>query len=136
MTANLTVDVVASADRRSVIVAAARTPVGRFGGALRDVPAVELGAVAIREAVKRATASAASFEANAPGAIDYVLIGTVLQAGLGQNTARQAAVGADLPVHVPAMTLNKVCLASLAGIALADQLIRSGDVEVVVAGGM
>jgi acetyl-CoA C-acetyltransferase len=119
-----------------VVVSAVRTPVGRFGGALRDVPAVELGAMAIREALTRTVASAPSFDAGAPGAVDYVLMGNVLQAGLGQNTARQAAVAAGLPVQVPAMTLNKVCLASLAAIALADQLIRSGDVEVVVAGGM
>jgi acetyl-CoA C-acetyltransferase len=126
----------ASADRRSVIVSAVRTPVGRFGGALRDVPAVELGAIAIREAIARAARSAPSFDASAPGSVDYVLMGNVLQAGLGQNTARQAAVAAGVPVHVPAMTLNKVCLASIAAIALADQLVRSGDVEVVVAGGM
>jgi acetyl-CoA C-acetyltransferase len=119
----------ASAERRSVIVAAVRTPVGRFGGALRDVPAVELGALSIREAVARVPEALAD-------QIDYVLMGHVLQAGLGQNTARQASVAAGLPIHVPAMTVNKVCLASLSAVVLADQLIRAGDVEVVVAGGM
>src|SRR3954470_15353688 len=127
----------ASAERRSVIVAAVRTPVGRFGGALRDVPAVDLGAAAIREAVARAAAGSDSHDAEAFGAqVDYVLMGHVLQAGLGQNTARQAAVAAGVPIQVPAMTINKVCLASLSAIVLADQLIRAGDVEVVVAGGM
>ena len=120
-----------------MIVGAVRTPVGRFGGALRDVPAVDLGAVAIREAVAKAAATSSAVDSDALGAqVDYVLMGHVLQAGLGQNTARQAAVAGGLPVSVPAMTLNKVCLASLAAIALADQLIRVGDVEVVVAGGM
>jgi acetyl-CoA C-acetyltransferase len=127
----------ASAERRSVIVAAVRTPVGRFGGALRDVPAVDLGATAIREAVARTAGSSSSLDPESVGAqVDYVLMGHVLQAGLGQNTARQAAVAAGLPVNVPAMTLNKVCLASLAAISFADQLIRVGDAEVVVAGGM
>jgi acetyl-CoA C-acetyltransferase len=125
----------------SVIVAAARTPVGKFGGALRDMPAVDLGAVAIRTAVGRAatkaTGGSVRGDPEALGQIvDYVLMGHVLQAGLGQNTARQAAVAAGLPAHVPAMTLNKVCLASISAIALADQLIRAGEIEVAVAGGM
>jgi acetyl-CoA C-acetyltransferase len=113
---------------RSVIVAAVRTPVGRFGSALRSRSAVELGAVAIAEAVARAGV--------APSEVDYVLMGHVLQAGTGQITARQAAVAAGIPSPVPAMTLNKVCLSSLTAVALADQLIRAGELEVAVAGGM
>jgi acetyl-CoA C-acetyltransferase len=113
---------------RSVIVAAVRTPVGRFGSALRSRSAVDLGAVAIAEAVARAGV--------APSEVDYVLMGHVLQAGTGQITARQAAVAAGIPSEVPAMTLNKVCLSSLTAIALADQLIRAGELEVAVAGGM
>jgi acetyl-CoA C-acetyltransferase len=113
---------------RSVIVAAVRTPVGRFGSALRSRSAVELGAVAIAEAVARAGV--------APSEVDYVLMGHVLQAGTGQITARQAAVVAGIPSQVPAMTLNKVCLSSLTAVALADQLIRAGELEVAVAGGM
>jgi acetyl-CoA C-acetyltransferase len=112
----------------SVIVAAVRTPVGRFGSALRSRSAVELGAVAIAEAVARAGV--------APSEVDYVLMGQVLQAGTGQITARQAAVAAGIPSQVPAMTLNKVCLSSLTAVALADQLIRAGELEVAVAGGM
>jgi acetyl-CoA C-acetyltransferase len=113
---------------RSVIVAAVRTPVGRFGSALRSRSAVDLGAVAIREAVARAGIP--------PAAVDYVLMGQVLQAGAGQITARQAAVAAGIPPRTPAMTLNKVCLSSLTAVALADQLIRAGELEVAVAGGM
>jgi acetyl-CoA C-acetyltransferase len=113
---------------RSVIVSAVRTPVGRFGSALRSRSAVELGAVAIRDALARAGVS--------PAAVDYVLIGQVLQAGAGQITARQAAIAAGIPPQTPAMTLNKVCLSSLTAVALADQLIRAGEIEVAVAGGM
>jgi acetyl-CoA C-acetyltransferase len=113
---------------RSVIVGAVRTPVGRFGSALRSCSAVELGAVAIAEALARAGVS--------PGEVDYVLMGQVLQAGTGQITARQAAIAAGIPVEVPAITLNKVCLSSLTAVALADQLIRAGELEVAVAGGM
>jgi acetyl-CoA C-acetyltransferase len=111
-----------------VIVAGARTAIGRFGGGLSTVPAVELGGTAIRSAVARAGI--------APGDIDYVIMGQVLQAGAGQITARQAAVHAGLPIEVPALTINKVCLSGLNAIALADQLIRAGEVDVVVAGGM
>jgi acetyl-CoA C-acetyltransferase len=122
---------------RSVIVAAVRTPVGKFGGAFRQVPAVGLGAAAIRAAVARAAAESASMEPAALGdQVDYVIMGHVLQAGTGQITARQAAVAAGLPAEVPALTVNKVCLASLSAIALADQLIRAGEIEVAVAGGM
>jgi acetyl-CoA C-acetyltransferase len=113
---------------RSVIVGAVRTPVGRFGSALRSRSAVQLGAVAIAGALARAGVS--------PGEVDYVLMGQVLQAGTGQITARQAAVAAGIPVEVPAITLNKVCLSSLTAVALADQLIRAGELEVAVAGGM
>ena len=112
----------------SVIVAAVRTPVGRFGSALRSCSAVDLGAVAIAEAVARAGVP--------PGEVDYVLMGQVLQAGAGQITARQAAIAAGVPQHVAAITLNKVCLSSLTAVALADQLIRAGEIEVAVAGGM
>jgi acetyl-CoA C-acetyltransferase len=112
----------------SVIVAAVRTPVGRFGSALRSCSAVDLGAVVIAEALARSRVP--------PGEVDYVLMGQVLQAGAGQITARQAAIAAGVPQQVPAITLNKVCLSSLTAVALADQLIRAGEIEVAVAGGM
>jgi acetyl-CoA C-acetyltransferase len=112
----------------SVIVAGARTPFGKFGGAFKDLPAVSLGAHAIRAALERSGV--------APGEVDYVIMGQVLQAGAGQITARQAAIEAGIPQEVPALTINKVCLSGLNAIALADQLIRAGEVEVVVAGGM
>jgi acetyl-CoA C-acetyltransferase len=111
----------------SVIVAGARTPIGRFGGAFRDVPAVDLGAAAIREALARSSLPADQ--------VDYVLMGHVIQAGAGQITARQAAIKAGIPKEVPAVTINKVCLSGLNAIALADQLIRAGEIEVAVAGG-
>ena len=112
----------------SVIVDGARTPIGKFAGSFRDVPAVKLGGHAIKEALRRSGVS--------PEQIDYVIMGQVLQAGAGQITARQAAVEAGIPKEVPAITINKVCLSGLNAIALADQLIRAGEVEVVVAGGM
>ncbi len=112
----------------SVIVSAVRTPVGRFGSALRRCSAVDLGAVAIREAVARAGIS--------PTVIDHVVMGHVLQAGAGQITSRQAAVAAGIPIDVPAITLNNVCLSSLTAIAYADQLIRLGEIETAIAGGM
>lgn len=112
----------------SVIVAGARTPFGKFGGAFKDVPAKSLGAHAIRAALSRAGVKGSD--------VDYVIMGQVLQAGAGQITARQAAIEAGVPQEVPAMTINKVCLSGLNAIALADQLIRAGEVEVVVAGGM
>ena len=111
-----------------MIVAGARTPFGKFGGAFKDVPAVTLGAHAIRSALERAGIGADQ--------VDYVIMGQVLQAGTGQITARQAAIEAGIPQEVPAITINKVCLSGLNAIALADQLIRAGEVEVVVAGGM
>jgi len=112
----------------SVIVAGARTPFGKFGGAFRGVPATSLGAHAIRAALSRAGVEG--------GDVDYVIMGQVLQAGAGQITARQAAIEAGIPQEVPAITINKVCLSGINAIALADQLIRAGEVEVVVAGGM
>ena len=112
----------------SVIVAGARTPFGKFGGAFKDIPAKTLGAHAIRAALERSGIRGDD--------VDYVIMGQVLQAGAGQITARQAAVEAGIPQHVPAITINKVCLSGRNAIALADQLIRAGEVEVVVAGGM
>lgn len=113
---------------RSVIVSAVRTPVGKFGSALRSCSAVDLGAVAVAESLRRARVE--------PGTVDYVLMGQVLQAGAGQIPARQAAIAGGVPRHVPAMTLNKVCLSSLSAVALADQLVRLGEIDVAVAGGM
>ncbi|MDQ3941427.1 MAG: acetyl-CoA C-acetyltransferase [Actinomycetota bacterium] len=112
----------------SVIVSAARTAIGKFGGAVKDVPAVDLGARAIQGALERAGISGEQ--------VDYVIMGQVLQAGTGQITSRQAAIKAGIPDTVPAVTINKVCLSGLNAIALADQLIRAGEVSVVVAGGM
>ncbi len=113
---------------RSVIVAGARTPIGKFNGALAPLRAVDLGAAAIREALIRAGV--------APEQVEYTIMGHVLQAGQGQITARQAAVAAGIPKEIPALTVNKVCPSGLAAIALADQMIRAGDLDVVVAGGM
>jgi acetyl-CoA C-acetyltransferase len=113
---------------KTVIVAGARTPIGKFGGALRDLEAVDLGGIAIRGALERSGVE--------PGDVDYVVMGQVLQAGAGQITARQAAILAGVPREVPALTINKVCLSGLNAIALADQMIRAGEVETVVAGGM
>jgi acetyl-CoA C-acetyltransferase len=112
----------------SVIVAGARTPFGRFGGAFKDVAAKSLGAHAIRAALERAGVKGED--------VDYVIMGHVLQAGAGQITARQAAIEAGIPQEVPAITINKVCLSGINAIALADQLIRAGEVDLVVAGGM
>jgi acetyl-CoA C-acetyltransferase len=112
----------------SVIVAGARTPMGRLLGSLKDFPASKLGAAAIKAALERAGV--------APDQVQYVIMGQVLQAGAGQIPARQAAIGAGIPMSVPALTVNKVCLSGLDAIALADQLIRAGEFEIVVAGGM
>jgi acetyl-CoA C-acetyltransferase len=112
----------------SVIVDGARTPFGKFGGAFKDIPAKSLGAYAIRAALDRSGVKGAD--------VDYVIMGQVLQAGAGQITARQAAIEAGIPQEVPAITINKVCLSGINAIALADQLIRAGEVEIVVAGGM
>jgi acetyl-CoA C-acetyltransferase len=112
----------------SVVVAAVRTAIGKFGGAVSQIPAAELGGHAVRAALERAGISGDQ--------IDYVIMGHVLQAGTGQITARQAAVSGGIPTGVPALTINKVCLSGLNAIALADQLIRAGEVSAVVAGGM
>ncbi|HEX2259192.1 MAG TPA: acetyl-CoA C-acetyltransferase [Actinomycetota bacterium] len=113
---------------RSVILSASRTAIGKFGGALAEVPAVDLGARAIETALERAEMTGER--------VEYVIMGQVLQAGTGQITARQAAVKAGVPKTIPALTINKVCLSGLNAIALADQLIRAGEVSVVLAGGM
>ena len=116
-----------AAERTSVIVAGARTPMGRLQGGLKDFSGAALGAVAIRGALDKAGVS--------PETVEYVIMGQVLTAGAGQIPARQAAAGAGIPMTVPALTINKVCLSGLDAIALADQLIRAGEFEVVVAGG-
>ncbi|MCF6474160.1 acetyl-CoA C-acetyltransferase [Nonomuraea sp. MG754425] len=113
---------------RSVIVAGARTPIGKLLGSLSGLPAVELGGIAIKAALERAGV--------APEAVEYVIMGQVLQAGAGQIPSRQAAVKAGIPMTVPSITINKVCLSGLDAIALADQLIRAGEFDIVVAGGM
>ena len=113
---------------RAVIVSAVRTPFGKLGGALKDYEAPQLGAVAIRAALDRGGVP--------DGDVEYVTMGQVLQGGAGQAPARQAAVGAGLPVEVPADTINKVCASSIRAVQIADQMIRSGDNSVIVAGGM
>ena len=112
----------------SVIISGARTPMGRLLGNLKNVPATALGGYAIAAALERSGV--------APAQVQYVIMGQVLQAGTGQITARQAAVAAGIPMTTPAVTVNKVCLSGLDAIALADQLIRAGEFEIVVAGGM
>ncbi len=112
----------------SVIVGSARTPIGKLSGAFAGLSAMDLGGIAIKAALERAGVGAEQ--------VDYVLMGQVLQAGAGQITARQAAVNGGIPMSVPAMTLNKVCLSGINAVYLADQMIRNGDAEVVVAGGM
>jgi acetyl-CoA C-acetyltransferase len=113
---------------RTVIVGGARTPIGKLAGGFKDLTAQDLGGVAIKAALERA---------GIPGdQVDYVIMGQVLQAGQGQITARQAAVKGGIPMNVPSLTINKVCLSGLDAIALADQLIRAGEFDVVVAGGM
>ena len=117
-----------SFENGSVIVAGARTPMGRLLGSLKSFSAAELGGVAIKAALERSGV--------APDQVDYVIMGHVIQAGGGQITARQAAVAGGIGMDVPALTINKVCLSGIDAIALADQLIRAGEFEVVVAGGM
>ncbi|MGH3502735.1 MAG: acetyl-CoA C-acetyltransferase [Nocardioidaceae bacterium] len=112
----------------SVIVAGARTPIGRMLGGLKDLSAADLGGVAIKGALDKSAVAADQ--------VDYVIMGQVLQAGAGQIPARQAAVKGGISMDVPALTINKVCLSGMNAIALADQLIRLGECEVVVAGGM
>jgi acetyl-CoA C-acetyltransferase len=111
----------------SVIVAGARTPIGRLLGSLKDFSGAQLGGVAIKAALARAGV--------APEQVEYTIMGQVLTAGAGQIPARQAAVAAGIPMDVPALTINKVCLSGLDAIALADQLIRAGEFDIVVAGG-
>lgn len=111
-----------------VIASAVRTALGTFGGALKTTPAVELGALVIKEALEKAGVDASK--------VDEVVMGNVLQAGLGQNTARQATLKAGLPDEVPAMTINKVCGSGLRAVSLACQMILAGDADVIVAGGM
>ena len=113
---------------RSVIVSAVRTPFGKLGGGLKDYEAPELGAIAIRAALERV--DVASDE------VEYAIMGQVLQAGAGQAPARQAAIGAGLPIAIGADTINKVCASSIRAVEIADQMIRSGDHSVIVAGGM
>ncbi|RHW26889.1 acetyl-CoA C-acetyltransferase [Nocardioides immobilis] len=115
-------------DNPSVIVAGARTPIGRLLGGLTSLSAAELGAIAIKGALEKAGVSGDQ--------VDYVIMGQVIQAGAGQNPARGASTGAGIPMSVPTITINKVCLSGLNAIALADQLVRAGEVDVVVAGGM
>ena len=111
-----------------VIVSAVRTAIGTFGGGLAEVPAVKLGEICIRAALERADVK--------PNQVEEVIMGNVLQAGLGQNPARQAAVNAGLPVETPAMSINKVCGSGLKAVILAAQSIKLGDADIIVAGGM
>ena len=113
---------------KTVILGSARTPIGKMGGGLAALEATELGAVAIEAALQRAEV--------APEQVDHVIMGQVLQAGQGQIPARQAAVKGGIPMNVPAITVNKVCLSGLNAIHLADQMIQVGEADVVVAGGM
>ncbi|MDY3827561.1 MAG: acetyl-CoA C-acetyltransferase [Clostridium sp.] len=114
--------------REVVIASAARTAIGSFGGTLKTIPAVELGAIVVKEAINRAGIK--------PEQVEEVVLGNVIQAGLGQNPARQATLKAGIPDEVPAMTINKVCGSGLRTVALAAQMIKAGDVDIVVAGGM
>jgi acetyl-CoA C-acetyltransferase len=113
---------------RSVIVSAVRTPFGKLGGALKDYEATELGSLVIRNALDRV-----GLENHE---VEYVIMGQVLQGGAGQAPGRQAAIGAGLPIEVPADTINKVCASSIRAVEMADQMIRAGDHDVIVAGGM
>jgi acetyl-CoA C-acetyltransferase len=113
---------------RSVIVAGARTPIGKFRGSLAGFSAIDLGGIAIAEALARSGV--------APERVDYVIMGHVLQAGQGQITARQAAISGGIPKEVPAITVNKVCLSGMSAVAMADQMIRAGEIDIAVAGGM
>ena len=113
--------------REVVIVSAARTPIGSFGGTLKGTPTVTLGAVAVKEAIKRAGIT--------PEMVDEVVLGCVLQAGLGQNVARQISMAAGIPKEIPAMTINKVCGSGLRSVGLAAQIIKAGDADIIVCGG-
>src|SRR5256884_4950357 len=113
---------------RSVIVSAVRTPFAKLGGALSDKEATELGSIVIRAALDRAGVE--------NDEVEYVIMGQVLQGGAGQAPARQASIGAGLPIEVGSDTVNKVCASSIRAVEIADQMIRAGDHHVVVAGGM
>jgi acetyl-CoA C-acetyltransferase len=113
---------------RSVIVSAVRTPFGKLGGSLRDKPATELGSIVIRAALDRAGVE--------NDEVEYVIMGQVLQGGAGQAPSRQASIGAGLPIEIGSDTINKVCASSIRAVEMADQMIRAGDHQVVVAGGM
>ena len=114
--------------RDVVIVSAVRTAIGAYGKTLKDVPATDLGSIVIKEAVRRANIKHEE--------VDEVIFGNVLQAGLGQNPARQAAVKAGLPVEIPAFTINKVCGSGLRSVSLAAQIIKAGYADAIVVGGM
>src|SRR5437016_6248681 len=114
--------------RDAVIISAVRTPIGKFQGGLKTLKAPEIGSVAIRAAMERAGLD--------PNQIDEVIMGNVVQAGIGQNPARQAALKAGLPDTVAALTINKVCGSGLKAVVLAAQAVRAGDAELLVAGGM
>ncbi|NCB42589.1 MAG: acetyl-CoA C-acetyltransferase [Clostridia bacterium] len=113
--------------REVVIVSAARTPIGNYGGTLKDTPAVALGAIAVKEAIKRAGIQ--------PDMVEEVMLGCVLQAGLGQNVARQVSMAAGIPKEVPSLTVNKVCGSGLRTVGLAAQVIKAGDADIIVCGG-
>ena len=113
---------------KTVILSAARTPVGKFGGSLKDVKATELGGIAIKAALERANVAASD--------VEEVIFGTVIQGGQGQIPSRQAARAAGIPWEVQTETVNKVCASGLRAVTLADQIIRTGDQSLIVAGGM
>ncbi len=114
--------------KKIVIASACRTAIGKFGGTLANVPAVELGSIVIKEALNRANVK--------PEQVDHVYMGCVIQAGLGQNVARQASLKAGLPIETPAVTVNVVCGSGLNCVNMAAQMIEAGDADIVVAGGM
>src|SRR5258707_14231044 len=114
--------------QEAVIVSAVRTAIGTYGGGLAEVPAAKLGEICIRAALERADLKSSQ--------VEEVIMGNGLQAGLGQNPARQAAIHAELPVAVPALTINKVCGSGLKAVMLAEQAIKLGDAGIVVAGGV
>src|SRR3954447_13353970 len=113
---------------RTVILSSARTPIGKLGGGLSSLPATELGAIAIREALQRADV--------APEQVEHVVMGTVLQAGQGQIPSRQAQIEAGIPIEVSSETINKVCASSVRAVGMIDQAVRAGDLDVAVGGGM
>ena len=112
---------------KKIVASACRTAIGKFGGTLSNTPAAELGAIVIKEAINRAGIK--------PEQVDHVYMGCVIQAGLGQNVARQASIKAGLPVEVPAVTVNVVCGSGLNCVNMAAQMIEAGDADIVVAGG-